>query len=63
MKSSREGLDPLNLPPLDIEDDRTFEEKLRDGDATLEPDEPYCDVCTWPKRLCICAASNKVRTP
>lgn len=23
--------------------------------ATAEPsDEPYCDTCTWPKRLCIC---------
>jgi hypothetical protein len=54
-------LDPLDLPPLAIVDDRTLEEKLRDGDAHIEPDEPYCDVCTWPKRLCVCAGSIKGR--
>lgn len=53
--------DPLNLPPLDIEDDRTFEEKLRDGDVSLDPDEPYCEICTWPKRLCACPGSNRER--
>jgi hypothetical protein len=50
------------LPPLAIEDDRTFEEKLRDGDVSLEPDEQYCDVCTWPKRLCVCAGTKRGRT-
>lgn len=47
----------VRFPPLAIVDDRTFEEKLRDGDVSLEPDEVYCDVCTWPKRLCVCAGS------
>ena len=58
-----EFMRPLERPaadPLDIEDDRTVEEKLRDGDAHLEPDEPYCERCSWPKRLCICAGSSKL---
>lgn len=61
------GLDavPLSklprLPPLAIQDDRTFEEKLRDGDVSLEPDEQYCDVCTWPRRLCVCAGTKRGR--
>lgn len=55
--------EPLNLPRLDIEDDRTFEEKLRDGDVSLDPDEPYCEVCTWPKRLCACPGSKRGRKP
>lgn len=48
-----------DLEPLAIEDDRTFEEKLRDGDVHLEPDEPYCEICTWPKRLCVCPGSKR----
>jgi hypothetical protein len=51
----------LGLSPLAIVDDRTFEQKLRDGDVSLAPDEVYCDVCTWPKRLCVCAGSNRGR--
>jgi hypothetical protein len=53
--------DPRNLPQLDIEDARTFEEKLRDGDVFLEPDEVYCEVCTWPKRFCVCAGTKRGR--
>jgi hypothetical protein len=48
---------PTRLLPFAIVDDRTFEEKLRDGDVSLDPDEPYCDICTWPKRLCVCPGS------
>lgn len=51
-----------SLLALDIEDDRTFDEKLRDGDAHLEPDEPHCEVCAWPKRLCICAGSKRAQS-
>ncbi|MFA5053934.1 MAG: hypothetical protein WC565_07735 [Parcubacteria group bacterium] len=51
----------LRLRPLAIQDDRTFEEKLRAGDVSLEPDEQYCDVCTWPKRLCVCAGTKRGR--
>lgn len=54
------GLD-ARFPRLDIEDDRTFAEKLQDGDAQLEPDEPYCEICTWPERLCVCAGANRGR--
>lgn len=55
----RRKLDPLTLPALAIVDDRTFEEKLRDGDVSLDPDEPYCEVCTWPKRLCACPGTKR----
>jgi hypothetical protein len=45
----------IGLPPLDIVDDRILDEKvLHNGD-----DEPYCDNCFWPVRLCDCASEGE----